>query len=209
MQTRHKAAFLFLAVMTVSALAGNPALAHRFNVALVLPLSDAAAAQGRDIRDGFMLATAEKDSHPAQESDGHLGGLDVYVTTMDEQGDVAAEIERMAAQGKVDIVASFGSAGTLSLIERLLDGKKVALLRPGQSPFSSSVLPTAAAAQLPAVAAFMAAYEKQYGRRPSSGAAQGYTAARRIDVAVRAQGGVDDTASLNRTFSETERGFTW
>ncbi len=145
MKIRNKAAFLFLTMIAEIALTINPALAHRFNVALVIPLSKAASVQGRQIRKGFMLATTERDGHPDQESDGHLGGLDVYVAVIDERGDVAADIGRIATQGEVDIVAAFGSEKTLSLIRKLLDGKKVALLLPGLSPFSKSDLPAVAA----------------------------------------------------------------
>ena len=169
MKIRKTVAFLSPTIIVALALTFNLALAHGFNVALVIPLSNTATAQGRQILDGFMLATAERDSHPGQESDGHLGGLDVYVTVFDEKGDVTADIERVTAQGEVDIVAAFGSETTLSLVRKLLDRKKVALLQPGQSPFSKS--------DLPAVAAFIAAYERKYGGRPSSHAAQGYNAA--------------------------------
>ena len=192
---------MFLTIIAALALTINPAFAHSFNVALVIPLSNAAMAQGRQMLDGFMLATRERDSHPGQESDGHLGGLDVYVTVIDEMGDVTADIERVATQGEVDIVAAFVSEATLSLVRKLLDIRKVALLLPGQSPFSKS--------DLPAVAAFISDFEREYGVRPSSHAAQGYNAARRIDVAVQAQSGVGNTASLQRNFRETAHGFAW
>jgi hypothetical protein len=39
--------------------------------------------------------------------------------------------------------------------------------------------------------------------------AQGYNAARRIATAVRAQGGVGDTAALRRNFEAIARGFAW
>jgi outer membrane PBP1 activator LpoA protein len=206
MTLRDKVAVLCLTMMVAIGLAIDPALAHRFDVALVVPLSGAASVQGRQFRDGFMLATAERDSHPDQESDGHLGGLDVYVTLIDGHGidghgDVAADIRRAAARGALDIVAAFGSEATLSLIRKLLGGGKTTLLPPGQSPFAKS--------GLAAVAAFKSAYEKEYGAKPTSQAARGYNAARRIDVAVRAQGGVDDTASLIRSFKATARGFAW
>ena len=190
MKTRNKVVFLFLTMIAEIALTTGPALAHRFNVALVIGESD----EGRQIRQGFMLATTERDGHPDQESDGHLGGLDVYVI-------VTADIGRIAAQGGVDIVAAFGPEKTLSRIRKLLDGKKIVLLPPGQSPFSKP--------DRPAVAAFISAYQRQYGARPSSSAAEGYNAARRIDVAVRAQGGVGDAASLLRVFKETARDFSW
>ena len=192
---------LFVTLVLGTALADTPAFAHRFNVALVIPQSGGASPQGQQILNGFMLATAERDSHPGQESDGHLGGLDVYVTAIDGNGDIMADIGRMNAPGEIAIVAAFGSKTTLSLVRSLLDGKRVALLLPGQSPFSDS--------NLVAVAAFISAYGKEYGFRPSSDAAQGYNAARRIDRAVRAQGGVDDTASLLENFRDTAQDFTW
>ncbi len=192
---------LFLTLIFETAFVGNPALAHRFDVVLVIPMSDGVSTQGQQILDGFMLATAERDGHPGQESDGHLGGLDVYVTVIDGKGNITADIERLTAQGEIAIVAAFGTKTTLSLLKRLLDGTGTALLLPGQSPFSDS--------DLSAVAAFISAYEKNYGIRPSSDAAQGYNAARRIDTAVRAQGGADDTASLLRIFRETAHGFAW
>ena len=201
MTIRNNAALLFLALIAQIGLTINPAFGHRFNVALVIPQSNATAEQGRQIRNGFMLATTERDSHPDQESDGHLGGLDVYVTVIDEQGDITADIGRIAEQGETDIVAAFGSEKMLTLIATILDGKNVALLLPDHSPFSKS--------DLPAVAAFGSAFEREYGGAPSSYAAQGYNAARRIDMAVRAQGGVEDRASLLRVFSQTARSFSW
>ena len=147
-----------------------------------------------------MLATAERDSHPAQESDGHLGGLDVYITVINERNDVSASIMRLAERSEVDIVAAFTSQETQSLIRILLEGKAVALLLPGQTPFSRT--------DLPAVAAFKSAYKHRYGTNPTSGTAQGYNAARRIDVAVRTQGGVGDTALLVRTIRHDAAGRT-
>jgi hypothetical protein len=201
MTIRDKFVAHFLMTVLALLLFHGSARAHSFNVVLVIPASNAAAVRGHQIREGFMLATAERDGHPDQESDGHLGGLDIYVTLVDEQGDVAADIARILAQDGVDIVAAFGPEPSLSLIGKLLEGRNVALLLPGRSPFSEP--------GLPGTAAFIAAYEMEYGGKPSSHAAQGYNAARRIDRAVRAQGGVDDTAKLRLDFRETARGFTW
>ena len=176
------------ALLALIAFTANPALAHSFNVALMVPGPD----RGRQILEGFRLATAERDSHPDQESDGHLGGLDVYVTVIDEQGD------GLAALGTIDIVAAFVAEST---IRRLLDEENTAVLLPGQTPFAEP--------GLPAVAAFISAYEKKYGRKPTSQAARGYHAARRIDVAVRAQGGASDTALLRHCFTLSAGEFTW
>ncbi len=197
MNIPNKAAFLFLTMIASLAFASNPALAHRFNVALVLPPSGGTSIEGQQIREGFMLATAERDAHTGQESDGHLGGLDVYVTVIDALGD----IEGVLAAGEIDIVAAFGSQETLSQVGALLDGKDIALLLPGQSPFSEP--------DQPAVAAFISAYESAYGSKPSAQAAMGYNAARRIDEAVRDQGGAADRESLLRIFAATARDFAW
>ena len=105
MNIRNKVSIPFLTLIAGIALTINPALAHRFNVTLVIPKSNAASVQGRQFLDGFMLATTERDSHPDQESDGHLGGLDVYVAVIDGRGDVAADIGRVAAQGDVEFRA--------------------------------------------------------------------------------------------------------
>ena len=190
-----------LTIFLLGSISFNPAYAHRFYVALVIPFSNAVADQGRQYRQGFMLATTERDSHPDEESDGHLGGLDVYVSVIDSQGDIRTEIERIVSQGRIDIVVAIGSEKTLSLVGNLLDGGNIALLAPGQTPFSQS--------DMPAVVAFTAAFENQYGGRPSAQAAHGYNAARRIDVAVRTQGGADDTDELVRIFKRTESGFNW
>lgn len=201
MKNLKTVAFLPLTIAVALAVTINPIFAHSFNVALVAPLTGVTSVQGREIVDGFMLATEERDSHPDQESDGHLGGLDVYVTVIDENGDAAAKIEGVIAQGEVDIVAIFGSQEMIPLVRKLLDRGKVALLLPGESPFTKS--------DLPGVAGFKSAYEGKYGATPSHFAAQGYNAARRIDGAVRVQGGVGDKALLHRIFKQTAQDFAW
>lgn len=195
--------FCFLLLITLGnlALTMNPALAHSFNVALLVPLSTVGSVQGRQYVEGFMLATTERDSHPDQESDGHLGGLDVYVTKIDAVGNITEQIGRIALSGNIDILAFYGADTVLHRAREQLDGKEVALLLPGEAPSLDS--------SLPAVAAFISSYERVYGRKPSSDAAQGYNAARRIDAAVRAQGGVDDFSSLLWNLTKSERGFAW
>ena len=162
MKAGNKAAFLILALVVGIALTPTAALAHRFNVALVIPPSD----QGRLIQQGLMLATTERDSHPDEESDGHLGGLDVYVTVTDGKGAAGA-----------DIVAAFGPETTLTRIGKLLDGTNAVLLPPGVSPFSNP--------GPPGVATFISAYEMKYGSKPTPQAAEGYHAARRIGASAR------------------------
>ncbi|MFP6746596.1 MAG: hypothetical protein VCD66_03220 [Alphaproteobacteria bacterium] len=201
MYIANTAAFLFLAMITATMLPINPALAHGFRVALIVPGPNAGSVQGGQFQKGFMLAATERDGHPDQESDGHLGGLDVYVEVIYGQGDIAAGFRRIVARGEVSIAVAFGSDATIARVRKFLDGKAITLLPPGQSPFARS--------ETAPVAAFIAAYKLFYGHGPTSQAAQGYNAARRIDVAVRAQGGVSDPSLLRASFRATARGFSW
>jgi hypothetical protein len=172
-------------VMTALILAmawAAPAAAHSFNVALVFA-GDAAPADARgEILNGFLVAAAERDGHPDETADGHLGGLDVFVLT-----DTLAE---------ADVVAVFGGGAP-----------------PASGDLARAVL-LPPAEDVPAVdgdeaAAFAAAYLAAHGVRPGPWAAEGYHAARRIDAAVRAQGGVDDAEALRRSFEATAKGFAW
>jgi len=146
---------LIVMLMAVAGVSFIPeaAQAHRFNAALFIPMSD----QGRQFRDGFMLGTTMRDAHPDQESDGHLGGLDVYVSVFDIMSDETPQA--------IDIVVAIGPDERLSRIRNLFKGTKAALLL---SPLTASP------------------------------ADQGYNAAMVLDAAVRAQGGVDDKASLQK-----------
>ena len=198
---RRLALGLLLAAWSAASLASGPVRAHDFRIALVVPLSGPEAKRGREIRDGFMLATAERDSHPEQHSDGHLGGLDAYVALLDANGDALAELRSLVDRGEVDIVVGFGPEAERSRLRALLEGTRAILPAPGRSPFAKP--------RGPGVGAFITAFQGIHGRAPGIDAARGYHAARRIDAAVRAQGGVDDLAALRRSFAASERGFAW
>lgn len=201
MNTHSKTALMFVATIIKLMLFTSPAFSHSFKVALVLPGSAKASSQARQIHQGFMLATTERDSHPDEESDGHLGGLDVYVSVINEQVNVTAEIESLARQDGTNIVVVLGSQKVPLLFSKLVDPEKTALLMPGQTPFSR--------VDLPAVARFISAYKNRYGNDPSLEAAQGYNAARRIDVAIRAVGGADNMGLLYDQFRKTTHDFAW
>ena len=188
-----------LAGLCAGCLATGSVHAHGFRVAIVAPFSGPEARRGRDMRDGFILATAERDAHPEQHSDGHLGGLDVYVTLIDANGDALAALRALVDRGDVDIVVALATEP--SRFAALLDGTRALLPSPGQSPFPD--------ARQPAVRAFVAAFQRARGRAPTVDAARGYHEARRIDAAVRAQNGVGDIAALRKSFSASERDFAW
>ena len=197
----NKTSLILLIALIQGSIVLSPAVAHRFNVVLVLPVSGSAAGNGEQIRKGFMLATSERDAHADEKSDGHLGGLDSYVSVIDANGDVAAGIKRLSSIGQINIVASFAPDETQDAMEKLLAGTNIALLRSGPTPFSNK--------NLPAVSKFIAAFNRTYGNNPTAAAARGYNAARRIDMAVRAQGGINDVALLRQSFQHTAATFTW
>jgi outer membrane PBP1 activator LpoA protein len=86
----------------------SAANAHSFNVALLVGQSGPAASEGDQIRDGFLLATRERDSHPDEESDGHLGGLDVYFFVVEGRDDPLAGVRALLGQRTIDILAVTG-----------------------------------------------------------------------------------------------------
>ncbi len=201
MKIHGKISMMFVMVIMQATIFLNPALADRFYVALVLPLSGPTAVNGDEIRKGFLLATTQRDAHADEESDGHLGNLDSYVSVIDANGDVAAEIKRITSKNQINIIASFASDKTQGLLDKLLTGENIALLQSGPTPFANK--------NLPAVSAFVSAYNQAYGKNPTVAAARGYNAARRIDVAVRAQEGIDDMDLLRQSFRQTADSFTW
>ncbi len=156
------------------------ALAHSFNVVIAVP--DAVSQQTRDeMSAAFLIASEERDGHDNQESDGHLGGLDVYLTLS------ALRDTRRIAAADPDIVslplngdAAAGDAVVLGALS-LASPQAIAFLAgaagPGFDPFARR-------------------FAARLGRAPGPEAAAAYVAARRIDLAVRALGGVDDRAGL-------------
>ncbi len=179
----------------------NGALAHSFNVTLIIPLSGMDEAQGKQFLDGFMLATRERDGHPNEESDGHLGGLDVYVTTIDGGEDITSQIEMINAGSQANIVSYFTSENSSSTIQNNLDQSIIALLVPGEISDENG--------ELSGNDSFFATFNEDYNADPTAAAIRGYNAARRIDQAVRAQGAASDVAGLIENFSQSATGFNW
>ncbi len=177
----------------------SPALTHSFKVVLVVPSSGSQFEAAKQIREGFMVATAERDSHPDQESDGHLGGLDVYVTIVDESGDVPTKLEQAITEHEPDIIVAFNSQDRPFLFNEIVRRQNVPFLVSNRSPDLASGRPS--------IVRFSSAYTERFGGTPSSYALSGYVAARRIDVAVRAQGGVEDKKAIMRNFKNTKKNF--
>ncbi len=152
------------------------AFAHEFYVTLVVPASSEVEA-----RQAFLLASAERDSHADETSEGHLGGVD-------------SQLEIVVAGQSVprsDVVVAIGGAS-----EPVSAGNDV-------WSFQVSDVSMSARADFLETGDdfFEARYGTRYNAAPTETATLVYVAARLIDLAVRAQDGVDDQAALSQAIS--------
>lgn len=170
------------------------AAAHSFNVGLVVAFTESTDLQ--QARDGFLLAARERDGHPDEDADGHLGGLDVYLFTFDLQRESLGGIRTLLLREEIDILAVLGPDEAADEIRPLVAGSQTLLLGPGRLRSAS-------------MEAFRNKFQAAFGYPPATPAAEGYNAARRIDAAVRPLGGVNDRATLRRALDKTRNGLDW
>jgi hypothetical protein len=180
---------IFLVKVTVATwllALGTVASAHSFNVVLVVP-ADVSTAVRADMTSAFLVASEERDGHADEESDGHLGGLDVYVT-------LAGQDQRdLIVAADPDIVVLTTNTGALP------DGAVALIPLPASSPKAADFLARPAANGL---APFGDRFVTRAGTTPGPEATLAYIAARQIDLAVRALGGVEDRAALTRLLQD-------
>jgi len=149
-----RAIFAAVLVLTFSA---EATLAHSFNVLLI----------GENVRqsgayDGFRLATREQDGHAAEESDGHLGGLDSYIFSADVGAPVPPDM---------DILVMLEAEGIPKIIvQKQIDSME---LRPSVEWAAVITLD------------FQQRYLEAYGAEVGPEARKGYYAAQLIDRFVR------------------------
>lgn len=125
---------MVILTMLVSA---NQLAAHSFNLALLATVSGPMAGPGKNARDGFMLATTERGSHPDQESDGHLGGLDVYVTLIDPRHSPAqarGAVRELIGKSQIDFVIVADTPAVQEAIHPLVTTSEIFLIGTGPTP---------------------------------------------------------------------------
>ena len=176
---------IFFAAVVAISIFGAGANAHSFNVTLIVPLGDQAAAM-----QAFLLASGERDGHAEEESDGHLGGLDVYVSVVENDGDFASLANQVMTTAP-DIVVTLGALAQngdfserfsdpglwLLPLHAVLPKAEQAFLQSGPVPFADRFL-------------------EQSGSPADKTAMLTYVAARLIDLAVRPQDGVGDLTAM-------------
>jgi hypothetical protein len=157
-------------------------LAHSFSVVLIVPAAEPQIAQ--DMERAFLLAADERDQHPDNHADGHLGGLDVYLTAMD-----ASDLDAVVGSGAEIVVDPLFSPFVIYQGESQLwvFGDDIDVLDREQ------VLGASADPRLPP---FAARFEAATGRPPPSEAEAAYLMARLIDVIVRPLDDASDALAL-------------
>ena len=168
-----------LGLLPLQALLAQSAQAHEFVVAIRATGTERDLILADALR-GFLLATKERDGHPDETSNGHLGGLDVYIIPQTAEGVVQFPVLKKPPSDHPDIIILIS---TLDASEAELEnaGKESLAMRPG-TMHSANVW---SATTLSDPAGFAARYSAAYGQPASIWAADGYNAARRIDDANR------------------------
>lgn len=158
----------------------SPALAHSFDTIFVVPVSGPQAAAGKQAQDGFMFAARERDGHPDETADGHLGGLDVFLRVVDSAaGEVAAQIGDLARRAADDTPWVVGPAELLAVARnRIGNAELVPLDLSGPAPADIRTMDGRPLA---------AVFEAAFGYAPTLAVVAGYGAARQIDKTVRAR----------------------
>lgn len=186
-----------LVVALAVSLPATAAYAHSFSLAVVAG-GEQAAMQLNSAVKGILLATQERDGHADETSDGHLGGLDVFIVPLPTRAAKTIQGLKRVPQTSIDIAILMSSeAGTDQDAVRL--DLQTVIIRPG----TINTNPTQASRK------FATRFQSVFGTAPDQSAAEGYDTARRIDLAVRTLGGVDDRRALIAALADTNDGIEW
>ena len=192
-----------LGLLPLQALFSQSAQAHEFVVAIRAIETERDLILTDAVR-GFLLATTERDAHPDETSNGHLGGLDVYI--IPQTANVGARFPSLkdAPSDLPDIILVIGATDPDDAALILARKESAAMI--SGSLHSTNLWSRTATTDS---TSFAARYMSTYQQPASKWAADGYNAARRIDDAVRLLGQVDDRAALERALAASADGFRW
>jgi len=170
------------------------AQAHSFSVAIVSDGVGGAEQLQAAVR-GFLVASAERDGHSNETADGHLGGLDVFLVPLPAA--LAADIDGLIGEmpDTFDVAVALGDAAALQGVGGVV--ATTAVMMPGVLPDPEERT------------GFGESFRARFGVAPNDAAAQGYNAARRIDLAVRQIGEASQTELLRSALTNTAKGIRW
>ncbi len=187
-----------LAIFTASA------GAHVFTVLIASPNSGPEGNLGLTTYHGFIIAIAERDAHPNETADGHLGGLDVNVHRFDSAAEDAAQaLRERLQQGDIDVFVTVAAGTEAEALRSIAESAGIVTFAPAPLPFDG---PPGSA---PTASKFAAAFEEHFDVAPDRNAAQAYQTARRIEDAVRPFDSAANTPELRQRLQATANGITW
>lgn len=180
--------------------------AHSFNIGFVTALSGPHAREGKQALDGFLLATGERDAHANEESDGHLGGLDVYVFRIDSNLGAEAVRRRLRellrGEGLSFVTGVYGS-GVAETLGEAIRGARAIFVDPAGSAMYRASGGDPDGLSTMTQTNFSASFTDRYGYEPGAYAARGYISARLIAATVRAlEGGSLESGALRKAFEQ-------
>jgi hypothetical protein len=196
----YKAALAQAVFFALFIISSGPARAHSFSLVFVAPLSGENMGQGKQALDGFMLATGEEDSHALEESDGHLGGLDSYVYTLDsslESKTMLEKLDSLITTKQPVFVTGVFNANLEELLKEATREKNVAFFSPDNSGMWQTNKDSLGKLVNINGRSLSVTMQEISGYTPGPNAYRGYIAARLISTAVRSLAeDPDDNISL-------------
>jgi hypothetical protein len=165
-----------------------PAAAHEFSAVLIVPPGAAAQTLRDAMQTAFLIATRERDGHPNETSEGHLGGLDVQLTVV-----AADQPDAVTAADPQFIAAPLMSKAEVAGLSAAAPGAVTLWQSDIEQPASDAMLAGDAGR---GIAAFKDQFVRETGNLPDDAATSAYLMARWIDRLVRPLGAADDRAAL-------------
>jgi len=169
-----------LVIILLMAATTNNAKAHSFKVGFLVPLTGENVSQGRDAFDAVLLAADERDRHPDNHADGHLGGLDGYVLKIDTNRDkqeVLKDISQMVKSDDIQFLTGLIPSKISYLVVQQLQNTTTHFI---DTPIKDITEMTTMSGE-----GFTISFNRRYGRSPSLSARKGYRIARDLDQIVR------------------------
>lgn len=151
---------------------------------------------------GALLAADERDGHPGETSDGHLGGVDVHIVPFLDNRPLALPELTNAHRGHMDLLLIL-DADTIPSATLPWITDQTIVLNAGELPDASSWSDAKDALS------FAARYHHAWSTEPDVFSAQGYNAARRIDQAIRPHDGIEQTNAIRDSLSQSGKGSNW
>jgi len=174
------------------------AQAHSFKVGFIAPLSGPEMENGQQALQAMLLAADERDRHPDNASDGHLGGLDVYirkVNTNQPEAALLSDIQRSVINDDIQFISG--------LIPDSIRQSVIDQLREVNVPYIDTPVITVTDLTMMDGGSFAESFTRRFDYSPNLSALQGYRIARILDQVVRAiDGDFSDPARIKEVIKK-------